>query len=218
MTRLKYALMWSGGKDSALALQRATAAGLQVTRLVNIHDAATRRVRFHATRVEMIQAQADAARIELRAIGSSWPDLEARLVAELGALRSEGFAGVVFGDIHLADVRAWFQDRVEAAGLEHVEPIWGEDPDGLLSELVGGGGRAVITCIDLGRLDSSWLGRIIDESFVAEITSTGVDPCGENGEYHSFAFQGPVFARRVNWKPGEKRSEAGFSQLDVLPA
>ena len=210
--------MWSGGKDSALALQRATAAGLQVTRLLNIHDAATRRVRFHATRVEMIQAQADAVRIELRAIGSGWPDFEARLLAELGALRSESFAGVVFGDIHLADVRAWFQDRVEAAGLEHVEPIWGEDPAGLLSEFVGGGGRAVITCVDLGRLDSSWLGRIIDESFVAEITSTGVDPCGENGEYHSFAFQGPVFARRVNWKPGEKRSEAGFSQLDVLPA
>jgi len=218
VTRVKYALMWSGGKDSALALHRARAAGLQVTRLVNIHDAATRRVRFHATRVEMIQAQADAVRIELRAIGSGWPDFEARLLAELGALRSESFAGVVFGDIHLADVRAWFQDRVEAAGLAHIEPIWGEDPAGLLSEFVEGGGRAVITCIDLGRLDSSWLGRIIDESFVAEITSTGVDPCGENGEYHSFAFQGPVFARRVNWKPGEKRSEAGFSQLDVLPA
>lgn len=214
----KYALMWSGGKDSALALQRATAAGMPITRLINIHDAATRRVRFHATRIEMIQAQADAAGIELRAISSNWPDLERRLVAELAALRSEGFAGVVFGDIHLADVRAWFEDRVKAAGLEHIEPIWGEEPIRLLSEFVEAGGRAVITCVDLTRLDSSWLGRIIDERFVDEIASTQTDPCGENGEFHSFAFQGPVFARLVSWKLGEKRSEAGFSQLDVLPA
>jgi uncharacterized protein (TIGR00290 family) len=209
--------MWSGGKDSALALQRATDAGMQITRLINIHDAATRRVRFHATRVDMIQAQADAAGIELRALGTSWPDLEARLVAELAALRSEGFAGVVFGDIHLADVRAWFEDRVKAAGLEHIEPIWGEDPFRLVSEFVEAGGRAVITCVDLSRLDSSWLGRIIDELFLDEIGSTQADPCGENGLYHSFAFQGPVFARRVRWRPGETRSEAGFSQLDVLP-
>jgi len=213
----KYALMWSGGKDSALALQRAIAAGLQVTRLVNIHDAATRRVRFHGTRVEMIQAQADAAGMELRPIGSSWPDLEARLVAELAALRSEAFAGVVFGDIHLADVRAWFEDRVKAAGLEHIEPIWGDEPARLLSEFVETGGRAVITCVDLSRLDSSWLGRIIDERFIDDIASTKVDPCGENGEYHSFAFQGPVFSRRLTWKPGQTRSQAGFAQLDVLP-
>jgi uncharacterized protein (TIGR00290 family) len=210
--------MWSGGKDSALALQRAIAAGTQIARMVNFHDAATRRVRFHATRVGMIQAQADAAGIELRAIGSSWPDLEARLVAELAALRSEGFAGVVFGDIHLADVRAWFENHVKAAGLEHIEPIWGEEPAQLVSEFVEAGGRAVITCVDLSRLDSSWLGRIIDERFVDQIASTQADPCGENGEYHSFAFQGPLFARQVSWKPGDVRSEAGFSQLDVLPA
>jgi uncharacterized protein (TIGR00290 family) len=166
----------------------------------------------------MIQAQADATGIELRAIGCSWPDLEARLVEELAALRSEDFAGVVFGDIHLVDVRAWFEDRVKAAGLEHVEPIWGEDPSRLLSEFVDVGGRAVVTCVDWSRLDSSWLGRIIDQRFVDEIASTQADPCGENGEYHSFAFQGPMFARRVSWKPGEKRYEAGFSQLDVLPA
>jgi uncharacterized protein (TIGR00290 family) len=213
----KYALMWSGGKDSALALQRATAAGIHVTRLLNIQDAATRRVRFHATRAEMIQVQADAAGIELRAIGCSWPDLEGRLVTEFAALRSESFAGVVFGDIHLVDVRAWFEVRVKAAGLEHIEPLWGEKPARLLSEFVETGGRAVITSIDLSRLDSSWLGRIIDERFADEIASTNTDPSGENGEYHSFAFQGPLFTRPVSWKPGENRSEAGFSQLDVLP-
>jgi len=213
----RYALMWSGGKDSALALQRATAAGMHITRLINFHDAVTHRVRFHATRVNMIQAQADAVGIDLRAIGTSWPEMEARLAAELSVLRLEGFAGVVFGDIHLADVRAWFEDRVKAVGLEHVEPIWGEPPAQIVREFVQTGGRAVITCVDLSRLDSSWLGRIIDERFLDDIAATQVDPCGENGEYHSFAFEGPAFTYPVVWVPGETRSESGFSQLDVLP-
>lgn len=216
-SRGRYALMWSGGKDSALALQRATAAGIQVRRLITFYDAATRRVRFHATRMTMIQAQADAAGIDLRAIGTAWPEMEPRLIAELAALRSEGFAGVVFGDIHLADVRAWYEDRVKAAGLEHIEPIWGEEPARLIREFVDAGGRAVITCVDLSRLDSAWLGRIIDERFLEEIATTEADPCGENGEYHSFAFQGPAFSHPVKWNPGERRSESGFSQLDLLP-
>lgn len=121
------------------------------------------------------------------------------------------------GDIHLAYVRAWFEDRIKAVGLEHVEPIWGEAPAQLVREFVQTGGRAVITCIDLSRLDSSWLGRIIDERFLDDIAATQADPCGENGEYHSFAFHGPAFTHPVSWIPGETRSESGFGQLDVLP-
>jgi uncharacterized protein (TIGR00290 family) len=209
--------MWSGGKDSALALQRARAAGIQVTRLINFHDSTTGRVRFHATRIGMIQAQADAVGIELRAIGSDWPQMEQRLADEFEALRLEGFVGVVFGDIHLVDVRAWFESRVRAAGLQHIEPIWGEDPAHLVREFVESGGRAVITCVNLARLDFSWLGRTIDERFVDDIGATQADPCGEYGEFHSFAFEGPLFTQRVIWRSGETRSESGFSQLDLLP-
>ena len=212
-----HALMWSGGKDSALALYRAKAAGIEVARLINFYDAATGRVRFHATRVEMVQAQAAAAGIGVQAIGTSWPEMEGRLAEELAKLRTEGFAGVVLGDIHLADVRAWYEDRVTAAGLEHIEPIWGEAPAELVQEFVETGGRAIVTCVDLDRLDPSWLGRTVDERFVEEIAASGVDPCGENGEYHTFAFQGPVFAYSVGWRPGQLRSEARFSQLDVMP-
>jgi uncharacterized protein (TIGR00290 family) len=125
-----------------------------------------------------------------------------RLAEELARLRSEGFEGVVLGDIHLADVRAWYEERVTAAGLEHIEPIWGEPPTELVRKFVETGGRAVVTCVDLTRLDPSWLGRIVDERFVDEITASGVDPCGENGEYHSFAFQGPVFAGAVGQSMG----------------
>lgn len=209
--------MWSGGKDSALALHRATAAGVDVRRLINFYDAGTGRVRFHATRVGMIQTQAAAAGIELRAIATSWPGMEETLAAELEALRLQRFVGVVLGNIHLTDVRAWFEDRVRAVGLEHIEPIWGEDPTQLVTEFVETGARAVITCVDLSCLDSSWLGRIIDERFLADIGTTGADPCGENGEFHSFAFQGPVFTRPISWRVGRRRSDSGFSQIDVLP-
>ena len=214
-----YALMWSGGKDSALALDRARRAGIHVARLISFYDSATKRVRFHATRVEMLEAQAAAIGIDLRAIPTSWPEMEASLVRELGSLRVEGFAGVVFGDIHLADVRDWYETRVVAAGLEHVEPIWGEPPEALLREFVASGGRAVVTCVELAKLDESWLGRIIDEPFASEIGKTGADACGENGEYHSFAFSGPVFMRPVTWLAGERRlstdRDGRFAQLDL---
>lgn len=213
-----YAVMWSGGKDSALALQRARAAGLEIGCLVNFHDPSTRRVRFHATRVELIAAQAAAAELPLRSLAAEWDHFDAALRTELEDLRAGGYAGVVLGDIHLADVRAWYEERVRAAGLEHVEPLWLEDASLLLAEFVESGGRAVVTCCQKSSLDDSWLGRLIDESFPADVATTGIDPCGERGEYHSFAFAGPAFEHPVAWQPGERRHDDGFVQLDLLPA
>jgi diphthine-ammonia ligase len=211
-------MMWSGGKDSALALDRAVRAGIDVARLINFYDSASGRVRFHATRVEVLQAQAAAIGIELRAIATSWPEMDTALAVELSSLSREGFSGVVFGDIHLSDVRAWYEQRVRAAGLEHVEPIWGEAPADLLDEFVSTGGRAVVTCVDRQKLDASWLGRVTDETFAADIERAGVDPCGENGEFHTFAVAGPIFTAALPWKRGRQRSEGGFDQLDVALA
>ncbi len=212
----RHALMWSGGKDSALALDRASREGIEIARLISFYDSATRRVRFHSTRVEMLEAQTAAIGIDLRAIPTTWAEMEANLRHELSSLREDGFTGVVFGDIHLADVRAWYEERVTAAGLNHVEPIWGEPPHLLLNEFTSSGGRAVITCVDLAKLDESWLGRVIDDRFASEIGRTGVDACGENGEYHSFAFAGPVFRKPLSWTAGERRLDSGFAQLDVI--
>lgn len=208
--------MWSGGKDSALAAWRARAAGLRIGCLLNFIDAGSRRVRFHATRAELILAQAQAAGVPLRQYAATWPGFEAAVRDALAALVADGFAGVVFGDIHLADVRAWYEERVRDAGLAHVEPLWGAPPLALLDEFVSSGGRAVVTCCEEGKLDGSWLGRIIDERFVREIAALPVDPAGENGEYHSFAFAGPLFRETVRWLPGEHRREGGFVQLDLL--
>lgn len=211
----RYALMWSGGKDGALALLRARARGLAVTRLVNFYDGETGRVRFHATRAALIAAQARAIGIELRQHATSWPEYEPTFRRVLAALREDGFTGVLFGDIHLADVRAWYEERVRAAGLAHLEPLWGEPPAALLAEFVASGSRAVITCTEGGKLDESWLGRIIDDDFVRDIAALPIDPAGENGEYHSFAFAGPLFRTPVAWQPGERRHDGKFSQLDL---
>ncbi len=207
--------MWSGGKDSALALMRARAKGLDVSRLLNFYDPATDRVRFHATRSDLIRAQAGAIGIELRQLGTPWERYEATFRDMLAELKREGFAGVVFGDIHLADVRAWYEERVRAAGLAHVEPIWGEAPAALVAEFVASGSRAVITCCELPKLDETWLGRIIDERFVDDIRGLPIDPAGENGEYHSFTFAGPLFRSPVPGRAGARRHDGTFVQLDL---
>lgn len=209
--------MWSGGKDSALALMRARSRGLNVARLINFFDPATDRVRFHATRRELIQAQADAIGVDLRQIGVPWDGYEAAFRAMLADLREEGFAGITFGDIHLADVRAWFEERVRAAGLAHLEPIWGEPPASLLDEFVASGSRAVITCVETPKLDESWLGRVIDETFARDIARLSIDPAGENGEYHSFVFAGPLFRTPLHYRAGSRRSDGRFVQLDLEP-
>lgn len=208
--------MWSGGKDSALALTRAREQGLEVGCLLNVIDAETRRVRFHATRAELIAQQAEALGFPLRQLATSWPDFEASLQAALAGLAAEGYAGVILGDIHLADVRAWYEVRVHAAGLEHVEPLWGEAPLALVREYTARGGRAVITCCELAKLDEGWLGRVIDVASVEELAREPIDPCGEHGEYHSFAFAGPPFARPVGWVAGPRHLESGFLQLELL--
>src|SRR5436309_3612886 len=167
--------MWSGGKDGAFAVWRGRERSLDVRLLLNFYDAPSRRVRFHATRAEVIAAQAAATGIPLRQIATTWEDFEGAFRGALANLKAEGFDGVIFGDIHLADVRAWYEERVRAAGLDHVEPIWGEPPAALLAEFVASGSRAVITCCELPKLDASWLGRISDERCVAGIGATCIE-------------------------------------------
>ena len=208
--------MWSGGKDSALALARCRRRGDDVRWLVTVHDDVTARVRFHATPIAMIARQAAAAALDHIAVPTSWAAFDDAFGAALTGLVRRGCTGIVFGDIHLADVRAWYEERTRAAGLEHVEPLWGEPPQALLREFVEIGGRAVLTCIDSAALDPRWLGRVIDHEFVRDIVATGIDPCGENGEYHSFAFAGPFFTRPLPWRLGERRSDGRFEQVDLI--
>lgn len=209
------ALMCSGGKDSLLALDRALRAGYDVRRLVTLYDGPSGRVRFHGVPVAVLRAQAAALGIEGRLHATTAETFEAVFLRALDELRVEGFGTVVFGNIHLADVRAWYEERVRAAGLAHVEPIWGEEPGRLVREVVARGYRALLTCVEEARADVAWLGRTLSEELIGTFERRGIDVCGERGEYHTLVTDGPLFARPLTVRTGETRAEAGFRMLDV---
>ena len=212
----RYAAMWSGGKDSCLAIWRARLSGLFVDTVVTFIDGQTDRVRFHATPSPLIRAQADALGVRSLLRAAAPETYETVFKNVLTELRESGYAGVIFGDIHLVNVREWSEQKTRAAGLRHVEPLWAANGPSLLREFVDAGFGAVVTCCELAKLGPSWLGRIIDDSFVEQIVELeGVDPSGEYGEYHSFVFGGPLFSRKLDWAPGSSREENGFTQLDL---
>jgi uncharacterized protein (TIGR00290 family) len=191
---MSYALFWSGGKDSLLALDRARIAGLEIQWLVNIYEGTTGRVRFHGVRKELIQAQARALGIELLQEKTGPETFEHAFFRALDEVKRLGAGGIVFGNIHLADIRAWYEERTTARGFEHVEPLWGSSPSSLLREFVERGHQARVVSVYLTCGRKEWLGRDFSQDFIAELERCkNVDVCGERGEYHSFAFSGPLF-------------------------
>ena len=210
--------MSSGGKDSTLALDRARREGLDVRILTNLYERATGRVRFHGVRAELIAAQAKALDLTClqRATGSD--DFEDGFLDLLAELKRCGCHGIVFGNIHLADVRGWYEERVRAAGLEHVEPLWGEPPIELVYEVVERGYRALIVGVDVHRAAARFLGRELDADILTELgIAEGLDPSGERGEYHTFVHDGPAFATPIAFRPGEVRETDTHRLLDLLP-
>ncbi len=213
---MTYALSWSGGKDSTLALDRAVRDGLRVGYLFNIFDGASGRIRFHGVRSELIAAQAEALGLELiqRAAGADdFEDVFLSIVAELTEL---GVRGALFGNIHLADVRAWYEERTTDVGLEHLEPLWGDPPEELIREFAARGYRGVVVSVDLSRSKEEWLGREIDEGFISEVVAApGVDACGEHGEFHSFVYDGPLFRRVLSVRRGALFEAGSHRLLDL---
>jgi diphthine-ammonia ligase len=217
----QYAVLSSGGKDSVLALDRAVGSGLRIARLVTLYDEASERVRFHAVPIAVLRAQAEALQLPLSLYPTAPATFEAAFLAALDALRHEGVAGVIFGNIHLADVRAWYEERVRAAGLAHVEPLWGQPPGQLAREVVSRGYTAILTCIEEATAESAWLGQPLSEELIAAFERRGIDPCGERGEYHTLVTDGPPFRAPLRVRFGAVRSDGDppaqgrFRQLDV---
>lgn len=213
---MRHALFWSGGKDSLLALDRATRAGLDVSHLINISEGNTGRVRFHGVRKELIRAQARSLGKTLLQFETHPGDFEQAFGKALGEARALGIGAIAFGNIHLADVRAWYEERTTAAGFRHVEPIWGEPPGTLVREFVARGHRSKIVSVYLdagGKPD--WLGRDITTDFIEAVESTGADPAGECGEYHSFAYGGPLFRDELRIREVEQFERERHLILDL---
>lgn len=215
MTSPTYALSWSGGKDSALALDRATRQGLIVKYLLNIYEGSTNRVRFHGVRRELMQSQARALGLELVQRATHPDDFEKVFLDALHDLRARGVHGIVFGNIHLADVRAWYEERTSGLGFRHVEPLWGEPPGALVREFVRRGYRARVVSVDLKQGRREWLGREITDALIEEFERAGADPCGEKGEYHTFVFDGPLFAHPVEIREVGRLEMEGHALIDL---
>ncbi len=213
---MDYALFWSGGKDSLLALDRTRAAGLNVRRLVNIYEGSSGRVRFHGVRKELLEAQADALGIELLQKKTGPETFEQAFVRALEELKELGVSGIIFGNIHLADIRAWYEERTTGRGFEHVEPLWGCSPSSLVREFVGRGHQARVVSVFLTCGRREWLGRDFSEEFIGELENCeNVDVCGERGEYHSFAFGGPLFSRLLELRAASQFEMENHLILDV---
>lgn len=211
-----YALSFSGGKDSLLALDRAIQAGWPIGHLVTMYDAASERVRFHGVPIRLIQAQADALGIPLLYYSTRPETFESVFLQSLVDLRQRGTTGIIFGNIHLSDVRAWYEERTTAAGLRHLEPLWGEAPATLVRAFITRGYQATLTSIELARAKPVWLGASLTETLVEEFEQVGIDPCGEYGEYHTFVNAGPLFTRTIPIQPGRIVTMAGYQLIDLV--
>ncbi len=215
---MSYALMSSGGKDSTLALDRARQMGLDIRFLANIYDGSTGRVRFHGVPQGFIARQARALGLEYVAAATSPASFEQAFRNVLDQLADHDVKGIVFGNIHLADVRAWYEERVRARGLEHVEPLWGAPSVEVVWEVIERGYRAVITSVDVTRGAVPFLGKELDADVVTELsTQDDLDPCGESGEYHTFVFDGPELKQPIPFAIGPAAEIDGHRFVDLIP-
>ena len=216
---MKVWLAWSSGKDSAWALHvLRREARVEVTGLLTTVSAARCRVAMHDVRVELLQAQADAAGLPLHTVRlpdpCPNPDYEAAMRSALAAARAAGVEAVAFGDLYLEDIRRYRETQMAGTGLSPLFPLWGRPTRELAGEMVEGGLRARVACVDPRRLEASFAGREFDRSFLDALPA-GIDPCGENGEFHTFAWDGPMFGRPVRVRSLGVAERGGFVYADL---
>jgi diphthamide synthase (EF-2-diphthine--ammonia ligase) len=174
---------------------------------------------MHAVRRRMLEEQSRAAGVRSWTVPLPWPctneQYEARMRDAAAQALAEGFTHVAFGDLFLEEVRRYREDRLAGTGLTPIFPLWGKPTAALADEMIAGGLRALLTCVNPKHLDRSFAGRQFDRALLRDLPR-GVDPCGEYGEFHSFAYDGPMFERPVAASSGEVVDRDGFVFADVL--
>jgi len=220
--RTRALLAWSSGKDSAFALHVLRQQGdVEVVGLLTTVNETHDRVAMHAVRRTLLEAQAEAAGVPLRMVPIPWPcpnETYERVMAQAMAdARAEGIGAIAFGDLFLEDVRRYREERLMESGLVPLFPLWRRPTPQLAEEMIASGLRATLTCIDPRALAPSFAGRTFDRGFLDDLPP-GVDPCGENGEFHTFAWDGPMFLHPIRVRTGEVVARDGFVFADLLPA
>lgn len=218
-------LNWSSGKDAAFALYLLQQEDIfSVEKLVTTVNSENDRISMHGLRRELLSRQAQNLGIPLHVIplkgNISMSAYSGIMREEISLLKSEGFTHSIFGDIFLEDLRDYRERQMTEVDLQGVFPLWKKDTSNLIRRFLGAGFKAITVSVNAALLDRSFCGRIIDEEFLAELPE-GVDPCGENGEFHTFVFDGPNFSKPVGfqkgeivergWKPAEKEEDNCFT-------
>jgi uncharacterized protein (TIGR00290 family) len=219
--RPKAWLAWSSGKDSAWALHTIRQAGeFDVVALLTTVNSTYQRVAMHAVRERLLEMQASAAGLPLVkvSIPSPCPNeiYEQEMGAAMARARAEGVWHVIFGDLFLDDIRAYREKHLAACGMTPVFPIWRRDTRRLAEEMLAGGLSAYLTCVDPRKLTASFAGRRFDADLLKDLPED-VDPCGENGEFHTFACAGPMFREKIPVTSGQIVERDGFVFADLLP-
>lgn len=214
-------LAWSSGKDSAWALHAVRHSGeVEVTALLTTVNRTHQRVAMHAVRETLLEMQAAAAGLPLVKVAIPSPCsnevYEQAMSEAMARARAEGVSHVVFGDLFLEDIRAYREKQLASCGMTPVFPLWGIETRRLAEQMLAGGLSAYLTCVDPRKLDRSFAGRRFDAALLGALPP-GVDPCGENGEFHSFADAGPMFRKEIPVCPGEVVERDGFVFADLLP-
>jgi uncharacterized protein (TIGR00290 family) len=237
---MKAWLCWSGGKDSAYALQVARAlGGIEIVGLLTTLSAEFDRISMHGVRRELLEQQAEVIGLPVEKVFLPTPppdaqcrtsavakgftvfasndSYEAAMLAAFERAKNSGVQAIVFGDIYLEDLRRYREVLLAQAGLQGVFPLWGRASSELVSHIIDGGIRSTVVCVDSSRLDRSFCGRELDHSFVAALPRDA-DPCGERGEYHTFVHDAPVFRRPIAFSKGECVWRKPFWFCDLAPA
>ena len=221
MRRLRTLLSWSSGKDSAWTLHKLRSdARYEAVGLVTTINESANRVAMHAVRTELLRGQARSAGLPLWELAIPSPcsneQYETVLRAAIERAESEAIDCFAFGDLFLEDIRAYREKQLAATKLTPIFPLWGRDTRELAEEMIAGGLRARITCVDPRALPASFAGREFDRAFLSDLPAN-VDPCGERGEFHTFAYCGPMFATPLSIAPGIVVERDGFVFADLVP-
>jgi uncharacterized protein (TIGR00290 family) len=222
ISRPKALLSWSSGKDAAWALHMLRQVGeVEVVGLLTTTNAAFDRVAMHGVRETLLEAQAEAAGLPLWKVPLPWPcpneAYEALMAKACARAAAEGIEAMAFGDLFLEDVRDYRIQKLAGTGLRPLFPIWNPDTASLARDMVAAGLKATLACVDPKVLEASFAGRPFDATLLAELPPS-VDPCGERGEFHTFAWDGPMFSHPVPVRRGEVVERDGFVFADLVPA
>lgn len=215
-SNISFVCSWSGGKDSCLALYRAVTAGAEPKSLLSMLREDGARSRSHGLPREVLQAQAASLGIPLMTKTASWSDYESVFIATLQELRAAGVEAGVFGDIDIDEHRLWEEKVCAAAGIGAYLPLWKASRLALLDEFLMLGFEATIVAVNGEKLDKAYLGRVVDIELVQEFVNLGIDPSGEEGEYHTVVTDGPIFSEPVRLETGEQVLYDGYWFLDVI--